>query len=317
MDNMGMNNCSSSNVSVTPLTLTKSVGDAAVASAPTRSLRFVMLGCEDHQPYGPTNHTGALFMEMITSALEMCDSGKYLWNVSIDIFRVQQGEYPEDWDAYVGILLPGSFAAAYEDFPWIEKLKKVIQTEIVPKRRPTLGVCFGHQVFAHSFDTGKAIKNSDGSRGGRFAMKTTKEGSSFFGGQEAIELYYTHGDLVAEVPSCAVILGQEGPGLPVQAAAYFKDAEEAKQFQSASGSASTKIRPYAVTIQAHPEYAVSRELGLSFTLQRILKMMAEKKLLESEVHEKADKDSIEQFDLVQQHSLSAFTAAAKALGWFP
>ena len=56
-----------------------------------------------------------------------------------------------EWSSYDGILLPGSFSSAYENDEWIQKLKCVIQSEIHAKGRKTLAVCFGHQIFAHSF----------------------------------------------------------------------------------------------------------------------------------------------------------------------
>lgn len=295
-----------------PLVLRKSVGDTSSATA--RDLRFAMLGCENEPPYGPTGHTGALFIELIGEVLSQYPQNG--WNVTIAVYRAQQGEYPDEqeWDSFDGVLLPGSFSTAYEDVEWIEKLKEVIQKKIVAQKRPTLGICFGHQILAHSFDTGKATKYSPGSRAGRYSMKTTKWGEIFFGGQESVELYYSHGDKVAELPKCAVALGEEGPDLPVQAAAYFKDESEAIEFKT---GLNPKVKPYAITFQAHLEYAASWELGLKSTLHRILDVMAEKKIIDEEFRDAAEVDSTDQFDNVQQHSKTAFATSLKALGWIP
>jgi hypothetical protein len=64
-------------------------------------------------------------------------------------------DYPEtsqEWDSYDGVIIPGSFSTAYEThIKWIRHLLMAIQNEIHQKQRKTLGVCFGHQCFAHSF----------------------------------------------------------------------------------------------------------------------------------------------------------------------
>ena len=75
-------------------------------------------------------------------------------SISITVYNAKSFQYPtteQEWNSYQGILLPGSFSSAYDEIPWIIHLKHVIQTEIHPKGRKTLAVCFGHQVFAHSF----------------------------------------------------------------------------------------------------------------------------------------------------------------------
>ena len=289
------------------------------SSLEARTLRLAMLGCEENPPYGPCDHTGRLFMELIRQTLrEHCSGEPKLaglkWNISIDVYRCTLGQFPSDWDVYDGIILPGSFSAAYDTEPWIEKLKHVIQAEIVSKQRPTMGICFGHQVLAHSFaQGGKARKVDGGSRGGRHIMTSTEAGMKLFS-QDSIELYYTHGDMVDSLPSSAVALGTEPEeNLPVQSAAYFKDKSEVQAFQSGISS----VKPYAITFQAHPEYAVSREVGLTYTLGRILNLMVEKDLIPADVNESAQTDAMENFNSVHQQSKAVFLASAKVLGWFP
>jgi hypothetical protein len=168
--------------------LTKNVGDPAADTC--RTLRFVMLGCEPSPPYGPNYHTAELLLDLIGEAASESTSSNtsswrrrpvkeqkdICWTISIRIYDVQKGEYPTDaneWNSYDGILLPGSFASAYDksvSAAWIGTLKHVIQQEIVAEKRPTLGICFGHQILAHSFATGSAVKVPTGSRAGRYVM---------------------------------------------------------------------------------------------------------------------------------------------------
>jgi len=314
-----------SSSSLSPLILSKTVRQGALSSTENddppscRWLRLAMLGCEDDPPYGPTEHTGRLFLELICKALkqEYSADQSSSWQVSIAIYNIKLGDYPQDWNAYDGIIVPGSFSAAYDEDKWIETLKQVLQNEIVARRIPTLGICFGHQVLAHSFATGggRAIQNPKGSRGGRFDMKTTAAGQILFGGKEFLPLYYTHGDMVETLPDSAIAIGaEEGDGLPAQAAAYFKDQQEAQRFQSGTDPT---VKPFAISFQAHPEYAVSEDLGLQFTLDRILTAMAERNALDADTANAARKDAADTFDKVQQSSLDSFIASAKALGWFP
>ena len=72
-----------------------------------------MLGCEDHPPYGPTESTAALFLEVICQAILLSsslstaadDSSNKVadFEVTIAIYRVQVQDYPADaaeWDMF-------------------------------------------------------------------------------------------------------------------------------------------------------------------------------------------------------------------------
>lgn len=74
------------------------------------------------------------------------------------VYDVQAGELPADpaeCDAYV---VTGSAAGVYDDLPWIAPLKAFL---VEAKDRPTVGVCFGHQVMAEAFG-GKVVKSDKG-----------------------------------------------------------------------------------------------------------------------------------------------------------
>lgn len=79
---------------------------------------------------------------------------------SFEIFTVVEDQFPESIDACDGYLITGSKFSAYEDLPWIHRLKSLIQ-EIHQAKLPMIGVCFGHQVIAEALG-GKVEKFKGG-----------------------------------------------------------------------------------------------------------------------------------------------------------
>jgi GMP synthase-like glutamine amidotransferase len=61
----------------------------------------------------------------------------------------------EDCDAWI---ITGSKHGAYEDHPWIAPLEDFIR-ELVKNNKPTLGICFGHQIMAQAM--GGVVEKSD------------------------------------------------------------------------------------------------------------------------------------------------------------
>jgi len=262
-------------------------------------LNLCMLSCETKPPYGPSRHTAQLLADLLQQAAQQC---KYRCNIRIQIFEAQKEEYPDDFGRFDGILLPGSFSSAYDDEPWIEQLKRVIQDKIVATETPTLAICFGHQILAHSFDTGTCVKSPLGPRAGRYSIDLTEPGQKLLN-MPKIQLYYTHNDMVSELPDSAVSLGGSD-GLPVLAAAYY----------GRQASSNNNNKPYAVSFQAHPEYATSLDLGVYRTLYLCCSAM-------EQVHAGALddhwKDCADNLAAVQRDSVQATVAVARLLGWFP
>ena len=294
-----------------PTVIRKVVGDDSANNI--RQLRLVLLGCEPKMPYGPIDHTAKLFLDLICLAAEKCYP-ENMWMIEIKTYNVQEGEYPtskEEWDLYDGVLLPGSFSSAYDSKEWIENLKEVIQDQIVQNRRPTLGICFGHQVLAHSFEDGNVIATPSGARGGRYSLKTTPEGSTILGDKATVDLYVTHGDMVEKLPESAISLGG-CEQVPIQAAAYFGSKAEATKVGNGDN-----IKPYAITFQAHPEYATSKDLGLYRTLELILDAQVQRGALDEDRRLQAGQDAHENFGKVQNDSVGVMITVGRLLGWFP
>jgi GMP synthase-like glutamine amidotransferase len=298
--------------------LQRTVGDEGAEVE--RELRLLFLGCEAKPPYGPYKHTATLFMDLIVRALQ--EIGAPAYKVIIDVYHVSQNQFPPRtvYGDVDGIILPGSFNAAYDSEPWILELAKIIQEELVAKQRPTLGVCFGHQLYAHSFEAGGAIKCPAGPQAGRKVSELTSHGKRWLNTTNStgttkdsstddstdensgLELFYSHGDMVEKLPPQGISLGGTKE-VPVQAAIYF--------------SATNDQKPIAITFQAHPEYASSKSLGLEGTLGPILKAMHDRQDITDEELERAGGDAIKEFEAVEKQSIQTMITTGRILGWFP
>jgi GMP synthase-like glutamine amidotransferase len=287
-----------------------------------------LLGCETNEPYGPIPHTGELFHALLEQAasshqqmMKKKDPPTSTTTATtttttvfqIDLYNAKNEEYPGDWSIYHGVILPGSFSAAYDTDPWIIKLQSIIQTVLVAQQIPTLGICLGHQIFAHSFQNGLATRTPSGARGGRYTMTYNHMWRNEEEEEEetatSLDLYYTHGDMVAQLPETAICLGGDDT-VPIQAAAYFGTIQERNDWLLKEEAAKP---PFAVTFQAHPEYATSMDRGVERTLCQCLQAQADKGLISNK--EQAMDDSIAAFERVKTDSLTAMARVLELLRW--
>jgi len=293
--------------------------------------RFILLGCEDHAPYGPTDKTACLFLDLLCRGLTLSRSsitptptGEVMEYVTfrLCVWRVKEGEYPteEEWEKSDGVLIPGSFSAAYDEEPWIIRLKQVIRTHIMLPRRKTLGVCFGHQIMAHAVEGGLAVKCPSGHQAGPHTLHLTPTGQRLLHRNNTVDLLYTHGDMIESLPSMAISLGGN-KAVPIQAAAYFATPTEARAYyQEAAPTAgvdnTTIIQPHAITFQAHPEYTANQSLGIDQTFCSILTALGDRGVVPDSVLEKARQDANDNFLSLERTSLDMIVAVGQAFGWY-
>ena len=312
----------------------------------SHDLHLAMLGCENNPPYGPNEHTAQLLLDTIALAARQHFREEHdkqhsdatmssttaeveqhsQFSIHIHIFDIQKiNDYPGNWNAYDGFLLPGSFSSAQDRMPWIFKLRNILQKELVAKHRPTLAICFGHQLLAKSFRKGKMGRLKDGVlRVGRHVMQTSIAGKHLFDGKEQVNLYCTNSETVKKLPDTAVCLGGSGGRVhgddadePIQAAAYFASSQDANQWCQAECNLNLLPRPFAISFQGHPEYACSRKLGLEGTFQACLDDMEQRGVIDVATKEHVIGDASSYFEHVQEDSIHVMVQVGRWLRWFP
>ncbi|MBB3059857.1 glutamine amidotransferase-related protein [Microbulbifer rhizosphaerae] len=145
-------------------------------------------------------------------------------------YEVQRGHYPEDIDEVDAYLITGSKAGVYEDKPWIPPLMDFVR-KLRDAKKPTIGICFGHQLIAHALG-GKTRKSDKGWGIGVHSYEMQETPSWMSEPQDSFSLLVTHQDQVEELP----------PGAKVLASSDF------------CPYAMVQVDEHMLTFQAHPEF---------------------------------------------------------------
>jgi GMP synthase-like glutamine amidotransferase len=120
-------------------------------------------------------------------------------------YEITQGQFPAspvECDAYA---ITGSPRGVYDMDEWIAALQQFIRDSYQAGRK-LVGVCFGHQILAHSL--GGHTEKSE--KGWGFGLKTfdiIKPKTWMSGKSERCTLYFVHQDQVIRLPPEAELLG--------------------------------------------------------------------------------------------------------------
>lgn len=145
-------------------------------------------------------------------------------------YEVQRGHYPADIDEVDAYLITGSKTGVYEDKAWIPPLMDFVR-ELHKTRKPTIGICFGHQLIAEALG-GKTRKSDNGWGVGVHSYEMQETPAWMSEPQEGFSLLVSHQDQVEELP----------PGAKVLASSDF------------CPMAMMQIGDHILTFQAHPEF---------------------------------------------------------------
>ncbi len=102
---------------------------------------------------------------------------------------------PGKWDA---ILLTGSASSVHEEEPWSVNAGRWAAKKVA-RGVPVLGICYGHQLLAHSLG-GRSGPNPKGLDYGVRRVRSKHNDLLFTGMEQEFEVIQVHGDAVLELP---------------------------------------------------------------------------------------------------------------------
>ncbi|KAL3231058.1 putative glutamine amidotransferase [Nakaseomyces bracarensis] len=162
----------------------------------------------------PTDWTGA-DNTYATMAVDLLETSKKFesyveaeFSVGYEIFDVFHGEVPtfEQLNSgdYIGIYITGS---RYDSFDtsteWINNLRDLLHQIMTESNIPVVGICFGHQIMAHSLGASVA-RNKKGFEAGVTQIALNPLGHALFQSQSIClsELHFDHVETVPEGYQC-------------------------------------------------------------------------------------------------------------------
>lgn len=122
----------------------------------------------------------------------------------IVVVPVMDGVLPESADAHDAYIVTGSADSAYERTDWMRDLETFLRR--AAKRKPVLGVCFGHQIVAQAFG-GRVEKAEHGWRLGLQRYDIAGAPPWFPLAASSLDLLASHQDQVTVPPPGASVIG--------------------------------------------------------------------------------------------------------------
>ncbi|HEO65505.1 MAG TPA: GMP synthase [Spirochaetes bacterium] len=146
-------------------------------------------------------------------------------------FNVVQGDYPDHVDHCDAYLITGSAASVYDGDPWISELEDYIKI-LHQKKKPILGICFGHQLIAQVFG-GVTEKSSKGWGIGASTSRIVEHTHWMKPRLDRFSMLVSHQDQVTRLPEGAKLLASSDFCL----------------------NASYQLGNHILTFQGHPEFS--------------------------------------------------------------
>ena len=151
--------------------------------------------------------------------------------LELNVYRVIDGDYPEHIDDCDGYLITGSKFSAYDDEPWIIKLRHYI-VELHKREKKLTGICFGHQIIAQALG-GLTQKSEKGWGVGNVIADLQINKSWVHNSIKQFSLLVSHQDQVVSLPDDAELIASN----------------------AFCANAAFQIADHILTFQGHPEFS--------------------------------------------------------------
>ncbi len=125
--------------------------------------------------------------------------------VSLDVFNVTIGEYPDSLNRYDGFISSGSRHSVYDQESWILRFKEFVR-ELYDHGRKFVGICFGHQMIAEALG-GKCEKSDHGWGVGIKDVVIYKKKPWMQPELDSYRMIVSHADQVTALPENSEVLG--------------------------------------------------------------------------------------------------------------
>ncbi|UCF07178.1 MAG: type 1 glutamine amidotransferase [Thermoplasmata archaeon] len=117
---------------------------------------------------------------------------------NLEIFNASKSEFPQDIDRYDHIILSGSEDSILNDREWIREEMRLV-AEILEKKIPTLGICFGHQMIARAILGLEGVRKAPKPEIGWKQVRIDKDNPLLFRLQKDFNIFNSHFDEVCNL----------------------------------------------------------------------------------------------------------------------
>lgn len=124
---------------------------------------------------------------------------------NLKVFKASKYVFPKDIDNYDHIILSGSEESILNDIDWMDREMSLVR-EIIDKKIPTLGICFGHQVIVKALLGTGAVRRAHSPEIGWKKVNLETEDRIFEGINEEFYTYVAHFDEVYNLSKEIVVL---------------------------------------------------------------------------------------------------------------
>jgi len=133
---------------------------------------------------------------------------RYAPDVSLKVYDVQRGDYPDSIDECDGYVTTGSAYSVYDDEPWITRFRDFV-VELYRGGAKLVGICFGHQMIAEALG-GKCERAPGGWGVGVKNVRIVSKKPWMRPELDSYSIIVSHLDQVCGLPEGSEVLGTNG-----------------------------------------------------------------------------------------------------------